>query len=302
MATYATALVIPCNPAMTNKSTKGSLKASGLISNGYSNLAKTRRLLSGDVDQSVVNDLFSDQPVLQAEANIDIMFTSKYLNSKFSPVSYKFFSVVRNEANPDIELFAVDEQSLTLQTGASYGAFDYGLEFQKMDWKFIRQRIKLLALSTQQGMESVKPKKQTAYLFQPGVNYNFNTEWSPRVSMKVVNLGYFDQEYSEFAHPVEAQFGVGLSPTVYVGKLDLLLDYKSLNYEEKDWDKLHLGILYHYGAMDIGLGLDNNGVSAGVFYGLEQINAGILFSTTKLPWKEADYFSQTVYVQMGWQL
>jgi hypothetical protein len=293
---------IPCNPAMTPKATKGSLKATGLISNGYSNLARTRRLLSGEVDPALINELFSDQPVLQAESNVDVMFTSKYLNAKLSPLSYKFFSVVRNQANPDVDLFAVEEQDLTLQTGYSIDQLDLGVEFKKTDWKFIRQRVKLLALTTQQGSDSIKPKNQSAYFIQPAANYNFDFSWSPKMAAKIVNLGQLDKTYDEFPHPVEVQLGVGISPPVTYGKLELMLDYKSLNYEEKDFEKLHLGVLYKYGAMDIGLGLDNNGASAGVFYGLEQINSGILFSTTKLPWKDNDYYSQTVYVQIGWQL
>ncbi len=54
--------------------------------------------------------------------------------------------------------------------------------------------------------------------------------------------------------------------------------------------------------MNLSFGLDNNGVSLGIFYGLEQVHSGILFSTTQLPWKEDDYFAQTVYLQAGWKL
>lgn len=293
---------LPCNPAMTSKATKGNLKAEGLISNGYNNLAKAKKLLSGDVDQAVVNDLFSDQRVIQVESFADVMFTSKFMNSRFTPFSYKFFSVVRNDANPDVELFAVDEQDLTIQSGFSFGDFDIGVELKKTDFKFIRQRFKLLALSTQQGVDAIKPKKQSALFIQPAATYNLPFDWSPRVVLQIVNMGVVDEKYDEFRHPVEAQFGLGISPPVPYGKLDLLLDYKSLNYEEKADEKIHLGALYKYGVMNLGFGLDANGASLGVYYGLEQINAGILFSTTQLPWREEDYYAQTVYLQVGWQL
>lgn len=293
---------IPCNPAMTPKALKGSLKAEGLLSNGYSNLSKTRRLLNGNTDQSLINDLFSEERVLQAESNVDVMFTSQYLNSRFSPVSYKYFSVIRNDANPDVELFAVEEQDLTIQSGYSFRDFDFGIEISKLDWKFIRQRFKLIALSTAQGLEAIKPKKQTALFIQPAVTYNFPLPWSPRISTKIVNLGNIDEKYDELKHPVEAQIGFGISPPMLYGKLDLLVDYKSLNYEEDSSEKIHFGALYKYGAMNLGFGLDSNGASLGVFYGLEQINAGILFSTTQLPWRKDDYFAQTVYLQVGWQL
>lgn len=293
---------LPCNPAMTPKPGKGTLKASGLISNGYSNLAKTRRLIDGDVDQGLLDDLFSEERILQVESNADVMFTSPYLNSKFTPVSYKFFSVARNDANPDVELFAVEEQGLTIQSGFSYGHFDFGIELRKTDWKFIRQRFKLLSLSTPQGREAIKHKTQTAYFAQPAVNYNIPLAWNPRLAVQIVNLGSVNVKYDEFKHPTEAQVGFGISPPMPYGNLEILLDYKSLSYEETGAEKLHLGALYKYGTMNLGFGLDNNGGSIGVFYGLEQINAGILFSSTQLPWREDDYFAQTVYVQVGWQL
>ncbi len=293
---------IPCNPAMTQKATRGKLKAQALVSNGYSNIAKSRRLLKGDIDDSLLNELFSEQRVLQAEMFADVMFTSKLLNSKYSPASYKFFSVIRNDAYPDVELFAVEEQNLTLQSGYSFGNFDLGVEVLQNKWKFIRTRFKLLAVSTQQGLEKLKPKEQNATFVQPALTYNFPMAWQPRVSMKVVNLGTVDQDYNEFRHPSETQFGFALSPEIFYGKIDVMMDYKSLNYEESDWEKVHFGLLYRFGSMNLGFGFDNNGSSVGIFYGLEQINAGILFSTTKNLWKDDDYFAQTVYVQIGWQL
>lgn len=293
---------ILCNPAMTSKTTQGKLKAEGLISNGYSNLSKTKRLLSGEVDQGLIDDLFTNQPVLQAESFLDVMFTSKYINARYSPLDYKFFSVIRNDANPDVELFAVEQEDLTAQTGYSYEEFDFGLEVKTTQWKFIRQRFKLLSLATQQGMDAIKPKKQRTTFFQPGVNYNINWFLPIRLSAKIVNIGFIDEEYDEFKHPTESQFGLGFSIPVKYGKLDLLFDYKSLNYEESEGGKLHSGLLYKYGAMNLGFGLDSDGISAGVFYGLEQINSGIMFSTTKIPWRNDDFYSETVYVQVGWQL
>lgn len=294
---------VPCNPAMTSKATKGSLKAQGLLSNGYSTLSTTRQLLNGTPDQNLVNDLFNDQRVLQAESQIDISFTSKYINSSYSPFTTRYFSVVRNDADPDVDLFAVQEQIFLLQSGVSLGDFDFGVEFRQSTWKFIKQRFELLSLATPEGMAALQPQTQTAYFVQPAMNYNIPNFWDARVSAYLVNLGYVNQHYDNFNHPVELQMGFAISPPVWYGKLDLLVDYKSLSYEETDaGEKIHFGALYRYGAMNLAFGLDNNGVSTGIFYGLEQINAGILFSTTKLPWKEDDYYAQTVYVQVGWQL
>lgn len=293
---------IPCNPAMTPKNTKGTLKAEGLISNGYSNLTKTRELLNGSVSPSIVDDLFSGDRVLQVEANADVMFTSRFMNSRLTPYSYKFFSVARNDANPEIELYAIEEQNLTLQSGISLGNFDFGIEIKKMDWKFIRKRFFLFSLATEQGRENLKPQKQSALFLQPAINYNMPLPWKPRIALQIVNLGQIDNHYDDFTHPPELQVGLGVTPPIPYGRLDLLFDYKSLTDNDSDINKFHFGALYRYGVLNLGLGLDGHGGSLGIYYGLEQINAGILFSTTELPWRKDDYFAQTVYVQVGWQL
>lgn len=49
-------------------------------------------------------------------------------------------------------------------------------------------------------------------------------------------------------------------------------------------------------------GIDSNGISGGVFYGLDKINAGIVYSTTQLVNEGESFYTQTVYAQLGWQL
>jgi hypothetical protein len=49
-------------------------------------------------------------------------------------------------------------------------------------------------------------------------------------------------------------------------------------------------------------GIDTNGISGGVFYSLDKINAGIVYSTTQGAGQEESFYTQTVYVQLGWQL
>lgn len=85
-------------------------------------------------------------------------------------------------------------------------------------------------------------------------------------------------------------------------KVDLLADYKSLDIEASSEQKWHLGALLNFGALNFSTGLDAYGISSGVYYALDSITAGILYSTTRLPWRPNDYYSQTVYVQLGWQI
>lgn len=294
---------LPCNPGYVTKTKKAGLRIEGLLSNGYSNLSRTRRILNNQFDQDLMTDFFQDQNVLQTETFLDLMFVSSMISSRYSPISYKLFTVIRNSANPDVDLYAVEETDLLVQLGHTWGAFDFGLEIKSTEWKFVRQRFKLLSLATQQGLNQIRPKTQTTLFLNPSLTYEFrNLSWSPRVVAQGTNLGTISEVYPEFPHPAEPMVGFGLSPPVPYGTLDLLLDYKSLNFEEVQSEKLHFGSLYKLGAMSLGAGIDSNGSSLGIYQGLESVNAGILFTTTRQPWRNNDYYAETVYVQLGWQL
>lgn len=295
---------LPCNPALTPLNKKPSLGAEILLSNGVSTLKNVRSLVNGNINEELIETLFSSGQIMQIESNIDINFVSKYINSQYTPLSVKGFSVVRNEANPDIDLYAIEEESFTFQSGYEFFEdFFAGLQVRTVNRKFIRQRFKLIALGTQDGKDLLKPKEQGAIYVEPGVTWFLGSEWKPRVSLFVTNMGHVSEKYEELKTPVEGQFGFGIAPPVSWGEWEMSLEYRSMNYEETDVvQRLHLGSIYKFGAMFLTGGIDKNGISGGVFYYLDKINAGVIYSTTKYISESDDYFAQTVYLQLGWQI
>jgi hypothetical protein len=294
---------LPCNPAMTPLNTKPSLGAEFQLSNGYSSLQNVRKILDGKVDQELVDTLFSQGKIIQVEANADIGFHSKFLSGQYTPLSVKGFSVVRNEANPDIDFYAIEETGFSFQSGYEiYNDLFAGVQIRTMNRKFIKQRFKLVVLGTQAGQDLLKPKEQSVAYLEPGFTYFLGKTWKPRVSLFVVNLGYVSKNYDELPEPPEAQLGFGISPPMAWGDLDLSFEYRSMSYEEEDLKKLRFGAMYHFGSMYLTGGIDNNGISGGVFYGLDKVNAGIVYSTTQMINQGESFYTQTAYVQLGWQL
>jgi hypothetical protein len=294
---------IPCNPAMTPLNSKSSLAVEALLSNGYSAIDNIRKLLSGQVTQELVDTLFTKGKIVQIEASADIDFHSKYLNGQFTPVSIKGFSVIRNEANPEVDLYSIEENGYTFQSGYEvYRDLFVGLQIRTLNRKFIKQRFKLAVLGTQAGQDLLKPKTQTVTFFEPGLTYFLGSQWKPRVSLFVANLGTATEKFDEIAEPVEGQIGFGLSPPLDWGDLDLSLEYRSMSYEEDDLQKLRFGAMYRFGSMYLTGGIDSNGISGGVLYRLDNINAGVVYSTTQFMNQEENFYTQTVYVQLGWQL
>jgi len=293
---------LPCNPAMTPFNRKPVLGVEVMLSNGYPALNNVRKMLDGKITQELVDLLFAQGQITQIEANADVNFRSKYLNAQYSPISVKGFSVVRNEANPDIELYAVEEKGFTFQTGLPvFRDFYAGVQTRFLQRKFIRQRFKAVQLATQEGKDLLKPKEQSVAYVEPGMTYFLGQAWRPRLSVFVANLGFVSQEYAELSQPVEGQYALGISPPLPWGDLDLTFEYRSMNYQEEWAQRLRVGALYRFGSMYLMGGADANGFSGGVYYGLDKFNAGIMYSTTRYI-NEDEFYTQTVYVQLGWQI
>ncbi len=295
---------LPCNPAVTPFNKKASLNAEFLLSNGYSNLQSVRSLMSSEYSQELIDTFFSKDKVIQIEAGVNINFLSKFLNAQYNPLSVKAYSVVRNEANPDIDFYSVEEQGFNFQSGFKMtDNLSLGLQTRFLDRKFIKQRFKLTVLGTQAGRDALQAKKQNVIFVEPGLFWQMDYQWKPRLSLLVANSGFFSTDDTTFKDPAEAQLGFAFSPPVYWGDVDINIDYKSLSYDENLWwEKIRLGVLYKYGSMHFTSGVDANGISSGILYGLDKINAGVLYSTTKYIKDNDNYYTQTVYVQLGWQI
>ncbi len=295
---------LPCNPAFTPLRKSAIFGVEGLLSNGYSTLSTMQKLLAGTIDQDLVNALFGPERVLQIEANAELDLVSHFLNARYTPASVKYFSVVRNEANPNVDLYAVQEDNFILQSGTEIlKGFYAGIQIRNINRKFVKEQFSLLILSTDQGKLLLTPHNQQATYIEPGIAYVYDSLWRPRISAMIANLGVQRGDFTNLIEPIEGQYSLGMSPPLPWGKLDLEVDYRSMTYDEPGiGQRLHFGGLYHFGAMNLSGGIDYNGISGGIFYGLQQINAGITYSTTRVPWRSEDYFTQTVYVQFGWQI
>ncbi len=298
---------LPCNPALTALIKKPRLSATGLLSNGYPTLERMKKLLGGDIQQETIDALFSSERVLQVEANAELAFSAKNLSAKYTPLAVRYFSVIRNETNPDVELYAVEEKNFTAQTGFEVLRRVYaGLQIRHVERKFIKKRFKLFDLATPAGKDLLKSQTETITYVEPGVFTALPSEWLGdwrwRGSLMLVNGGFAQEDHPDIEAAMELQGAIGFSPPMPWGKLDIEIAYRGLTAEEEASEKFRFGGMYQFGAMSVVGGVDSEGVSGGVFHGMDQLNAGIVYSTTQVPWRSLDYYAQTVYVQLGWQL
>lgn len=294
---------LPCNPALVPLIKKPSLSAEFLLSNGLSSYEKVKSLVGGNFSQEVVDSLFSEGKILQLESNLDLNFISPLLTAQYSPMTVKGLSVIRNEANPEVDFYAIEESGFLLQGGYEvFDGFYLGLQTRFINRKFIKKRMMLVLLSTPEGRESLKPKEQKVTYIEPAMTWFIKKEWKPRISLMLVNSGTYSEKFEEMPTPVQLQGGIGISPPLRWGELELSLDYKSLTYYENELQKWHLGSLYKFGSMSLALGADSYGLSGGVFYEIDKLNSGIIYSTTRSVSENDGYYTQTVYVELGWKI
>ncbi len=294
---------LPCNPAFTPLEKKGGLQIEVQLSNGYNNLEKVRTLLSGSPNADFLNSLFANSNVLQIEAAGTLEFKSKYFNGSYTPMSVKGFAAIRNEADPDVDIYAVQAQGFEFQSGYQAAPHVYtGVQVRFENRKYIRKRFKLAELGTADGQKLLQPQTQNATYIEPSVSYIMPGRWHPRATFMMANLGFVTPQTSDLPTPVEPQVGIGISPPLRWGMLELSLEYRSMNYEEKALEKFRAGLLYKFGSMFLTGGIDANGLSGGVFYTIDSLNAGILYSTTRFVNEDNGFYTQTVYVQLGYQI
>ena len=294
---------LPCNSGMLPLYDRPKLGVQALISNGYSTLDKIRKLLNGNLNQDTVNALFGKDHILQIEGNAEIDFISKYFSARYTPETVRYFSVIRNEANPEVEISAVEEKNFVVQ--GAYPVNDLltlGLQAKSYSRRFVKERFQLIDLATDAGKNALKPKTQHGIFFEPTATLNLPGSLKPRLVLAVANVGSEDGDVDRLNEPAEVQAGGAVTVPIGWADVQMDLDYKSLSYNESWNQKFHLGGVLRFGTMWLSGGLDYYGMSGGVFYGLEQVNAGILFTSTQVPWNSNDYYANTVYLQIGWQI
>lgn len=296
---------LPCNPAMTSLAKEKTFRAQGLISDGYSSVKNLKNVVDGEVTQEMVDGFFSKERVIQIEASTDLMYRSPEMNIQLTPVALRGYSEIRNEANPDIDLYTVEEKGVRFQSGYQFSdEFLLGFQIRVLNRKVVSQKFQLFELGTEAGRSLLDPVNQSVLFLEPGAAFLLGDAdtWSPRLSVMVANLGYVSQRNPMVPSSAEPQVGFGISPPVDEGHLDLTLDISSLSFHERGEEKLHLGALYKINEFYYSAGFDRHGTSAGIHYEHRHINGGLIFSTTRSLRERETFDNHNFYFQLGIQI
>jgi hypothetical protein len=293
--------VLPCNPAFISQSGPNMYSAQLFIGSDASQIETVQHLVDGDSSPQFVQSLFQN-PQLQTETNVQMTFRSDHFGMALIPERLTYASVIRDQSYPLIAIEAMQERAAIGQLGGEiYDHLYAGLQLRFVDRTFVANEFSLFDAITQ-GASAVLPvQHQDALYVEPGLAYILKDQpWQPRVSIKVSNVGFANQQYSDIPMQPIVDTGVGVAPPLGLGELELALAYRSGEDDYQTTGGLRLGASYSLGLLQaiIGLGRDNN--SIGVISSVGSVRAGITFSENHIDEGDGSALdAKTIFTEFG---
>jgi hypothetical protein len=156
-----------------------------------------------------------------------------------------------------------------------------GLQTRIVERKFIHEEFS--ALDAAADFDSVlKVKEQKALFLEPGLSYEWESDWKPQVSALISNVGFVSEKYNEAAaHPV-FDFGFGIAPPLEFGNLGLAVSYRKTGENLKDEDAFRFGGVFELGVITTSLGYGPRDLAVGVNSGFGVLGVGFLYRQTQI--------------------
>ncbi|MGH1469029.1 MAG: hypothetical protein ACRBBP_09150 [Bdellovibrionales bacterium] len=295
---------LPCAASNLVHGSKSIFSGQLALSNGYSSLNLIREAIGSNLSTEFI-DLIIDQKVFQIDTGIRIYFKSKYFAGKYVPMSVRAFIGLRNEVNPNIDIFAVEEKGFYFQVAAQVLTenLSLGAQIRALDRTLIKSTFKASDFGVEQSDKLVSSEQYKVLYLDPSITYRLPRLYNLVLTGSILNIGDSDLEgRGDVEEPVSVRLGASAEKGYKTfGKIKGSIEYGRQNYTESFFDALNLGVEYTYGGMKVIGGLNTYGMSTGVYFGISNIQAGIVYSSSRFPDVSNDSYVQTVYVQLGWR-
>jgi hypothetical protein len=213
--------ILPCNPAFIESDQDRFFTAGLYIGSEYETLDNINDIINGPHDEALIQDLFAEKQVIQAEASGDLVYRHRWLGASITPLRATYFSVVRNQTYPVVAIHAMKEQTIRVMTGTEVDKnHRLGIQLRAVKREFVQDEFTLFEAIT--APESVlERKEQNAFYAEPGYVYTWKElSWEPRVAFLLGNIGVVSQRYEEVDATPILDSGFGLAPPVGYGELE----------------------------------------------------------------------------------
>jgi len=276
-----------CNPAFLPDLNESIFLARVFLGNGYAALNSSNRFINDSLTRETMQSLFTNTQATSLEAHANMVFASRYFLFSFSPYRVQYASEFRNPNFPVVALHASIEKSFTAAGGIrldqlihnpSLKDFRVGAKTKLLNRRFVHGNFSLLQAASQSPRDYLPSKKQTAFFIDPELAWvapKNSNHW--RVTTGINNLGFVNEIHPEYQTGTDMHIGVGATPALGPGKLDLGLDLVDLFYAETFADRLRAGASYRYGLIETMVGLNSSRFTTGVQFVMSFFQAGVSY-------------------------
>ncbi|MBC7385878.1 MAG: hypothetical protein H7301_06920 [Cryobacterium sp.] len=189
------------------------------------------------------------------EKNPSLIFSTQFFQASFLPYRVPYASEVHNPDNPDNPVIAVHaaiEHAFEFSTESSvvglfHGCRDVsvGLKLRILERKYVHGTFSLIDVATKESVDYLPVRKQNTVLVDPSIAWvPAGDPWHLRMSLTAKNLGYSSSSAFEYPDYFDVGGGIGVSPPVAIGTLQVGVDFVDLIEASRIQDRLRLGVSY----------------------------------------------------------
>jgi hypothetical protein len=278
-----------CNPAFLPDFKESSLLARVYLGNGYTALSMANQFIYQPISKDFLKEMFQHQNVTRVDANISLVFVTRYFSASFSPYRIQYVSEIHNPNFPVVAVHASVEKSIVFSAGFPIWTSDQstemlsiGAKFRILQRKYVHSFFSLFQAMSEDPRILAPVRSQNALFLDPFLGWSSSKLfWKPRFSLSIQNIGTswpYDPLYSE---PSDLAVGIGIAPFLGVGQFRLGVDISNLLHAENLESRFRMGTSYRLGILEPMLGLSKNTVTGGVLCGFQIFQAGIIYQWFK---------------------
>lgn len=270
---------LPCNPAFMARERERQFKANLYFGNNIRYAKEASDLLQGSANDQTIQNLFSQRESSELETAADIAFLTETMGFAIQPVRLNYYTLFRNQALPEVTLFASREESLRAQF-ASYMDHDlyWGVQFRYAHRKYIAQDFFLTDALAQDGSKIFEPEEQNALYVEPSLLYANDEHWlRPQMSASLVNWGFADRKSSAYKAAPQFHLSGAVVPDFGPGRWGWGFDAFWDNQVETAIEPFSLGTFYEIGILRLFASLAKNTSGAGFGASVGDFNLGLAY-------------------------
>lgn len=271
---------LPCNPAFMARERERQFKANLFFGNNIRYAKEASDLLQGSANDETVRNLFRQRESSELETAADIAFLTETMGFAIQPVRLNYYTLFRNQALPEVTLFASREESLRAQF-ASYMDRDlyWGVQIRYLHRKYIAQDFFLTDALAQDGSKLFEPEEQNVLFLEPSLLYANDEHWlRPQLSASLTNWGFADRKSTAYKSSPQFHVSGAVVPDFGPGKWGFGFDAFWDNQVDTALEPLSLGTYYEIGILRVfgSVAQKSSGLGFGASVG--DFNLGLAYS------------------------